>query len=150
SRFDDATKVAHFLDRLAFCMFAEDVELLPNKVFSQVFKNPNRDPRFVNRDIAQLFAPMAKAGDVFGAAIPYFNGNLFDETRPLELLGTEFPLSVEAGAFDWSAMDPSIFGTLFERVMDPAQRSRLGAHYTGYRDIATLVEPVVMAPLRRE
>jgi len=47
-------------------------------------------------------------------------------------------------------MDPSIFGTLFERVMDPAQRSQLGAHYTGYRDISTLVEPVVMVPLRQE
>ena len=75
---------------------------------------------------------------------------MFDETAPLDLIGTEFPILIEASAFDWSEMDPSIFGTLCERVMDPAQRSQLGAHYTGYRDIATLVEPVVMAPLRRE
>ncbi len=68
----------------------------------------------------------------------------------MDLIGTEFPVLIEASAFDWSEMDPSIFGTLFERVMDPAQRSQLGAHYTGYRDIATLVEPVIMAPLRRE
>lgn len=149
-RHEDSTKVAHFLDRLIFCMFAEDARLLPNGVFTQVFKNPNRDPRYINRDLSRLFEAMAAGGDLFGETIPYFNGNLFDETAPLELLATEFPLLIEANTFDWSEMDPSIFGTLFERVMDPAQRSRLGAHYTSYRDIATLVDPIVMAPLRRE
>ncbi len=149
-RLADSTKVAHFLDRLIFCMFAEDVGLLPNHIFSQFLKKPNRDPRFVNRDIALLFEAMAKGGDFYGEAIPHFNGNLFDNTPPLDLTGTEFPVLIEASAFDWSEMAPSIFGTLFERVMDPAQRSQLGAHYTGFRDISTLVEPVVMAPLRRE
>ena len=149
-RFTDSTKVAHFLDRLIFCMFAEDVGLLPNRVFSQFLKKMNRDPRFVNRDVGQLFEAMANGGDFYGESIPHFNGNLFDNTPPLDLIGTEFPILIEASAFDWSEMDPSIFGTLFERVMDPAQRSQLGAHYTGYRDIATLVEPVIMAPLRRE
>ena len=149
-RLTDSTKVAHFLDRLIFCMFAESVGLLPNHVFSQFLNKTNRDPRFVNRDITQLFEAMAKGGDFYGETIPHFNGNLFDNTPPLDLLGTELPILIEASAFDWSEMDPSIFGTLFERVMDPAQRSQLGAHYTGYRDIATLVEPVIMAPLRRE
>ena len=148
--FSDSTKVAHFLDRLIFCMFAEDVGLLPNQVFSQFLKKMNRDPRYVNRDIAQLFEAMANGGDFYGESIPHFNGNLFDNTPPLDLIGTEFPILIEASAFDWSEMDPSIFGTLFERVMDPAQRSQLGAHYTGFRDISTLVEPVIMAPLRRE
>jgi type II restriction/modification system DNA methylase subunit YeeA len=149
-RFTDSTRVAHFLDRLIFCMFAEDVGLLPNRVFSQFLKKTNRDPHYVNRDITQLFEAMANGGDFFGESIPHFNGNLFDNTPPLDLIGTEFPILIEASTFDWSEMDPSIFGTLFERVMDPAQRSQLGAHYTGYRDVATLVEPVVMAPLRRE
>ena len=117
-RFADSTKVAHFLDRLIFCMFAEDVRLLPNQVFSLFLKKPNRDPRFINRDIAQLFDAMAKGGDFYGEAIPHFNGNLFDNTPPLDLTGTEFPVLIEASAFDWSEMDPSIFGTLFEPVMD--------------------------------
>ena len=67
----------------------------------------------------------------------------------LELNGLEIEVIHKAAALDWSEMDPSIFGTLFERVMDPDQR-RNWAHYTGYTDISTLVEPVVMAPLRRE
>ena len=82
ARFSDSTKVAHFLDRLIFCMFAEDVGLLPNQVFSQFLKKMNRDPRYVNRDIAQLFEAMAKGGDFYGETIPHFNGNLFDDTAP--------------------------------------------------------------------
>ncbi len=55
-----------------------------------------------------------------------------------------------APQLDWSAVEPSIFGTLFERGLDPGKRAQLGAHYTSREDIETLVEPVVMAPLRRE
>ena len=51
---------------------------------------------------------------------------------------------------DWSAIDPSIFGTLFERALDPGKRAQLGAHYTSREDIETIVDPVVMAPLRQE
>ncbi|HKZ00547.1 MAG TPA: DNA methyltransferase, partial [Rhabdochlamydiaceae bacterium] len=51
---------------------------------------------------------------------------------------------------DWGAIKPSIFGTLFERGLDPTKRSQLGAHYTGEDDIVLTVEPVLMAPLRRE
>ncbi len=68
-RFADSTRVAHFLDRLIFCMFAEDVRLLPNQVFSQFLKKPNWDPRFINRDITQLFEAMAKGGISTGS--PY-------------------------------------------------------------------------------
>jgi hypothetical protein len=57
---------------------------------------------------------------------------------------------IEVAKTDWSNVEPSIFGTLFERTLDPAKRSQIGAHYTGRADIETLLEPVVMAPLRRE
>ncbi|MDZ4718005.1 MAG: DNA methyltransferase [Roseiflexaceae bacterium] len=52
-------------------------------------------------------------------------------------------------ALDWSAIEPSIFGTLFERSLDPSKRSQLGAHYTSRDDIMLIIEPVLMAPLRR-
>jgi len=50
---------------------------------------------------------------------------------------------------DWSAIEPAIFGTLFERSLDPDKRSQLGAHYTSRDDILLIVDPVLMAPLRR-
>ena len=53
-------------------------------------------------------------------------------------------------AADWGAIEPSITGTLFERGLDPDKRSQLGAHFTAKDDILRVVEPVLMAPLRRE
>ena len=50
---------------------------------------------------------------------------------------------------DWSSIEPAIFGTLFERSLDPDKRSQLGAHYTSRDDILLIVEPVLMAPVRR-
>src|SRR5207244_7702083 len=55
-----------------------------------------------------------------------------------------------AAEADWQFIQPSIMGTLFERALERAQRSQIGAHYTSEEDILTLVEPVLMAPLRRE
>jgi type II restriction/modification system DNA methylase subunit YeeA len=55
----------------------------------------------------------------------------------------------EAGGLDWGSVEPAIFGTLFERSLDPGKRAQLGAHYTGRADIERVVEPVVLAPLRR-
>ena len=151
ARHDDPTRVAHYLNRLIFCLFAEDVGLLPGNLFTRIIeKYQTRDSRKISHDIGDLFKAMARGGDVYGESIPFFNGNLFDDLPTLELNGLEIETVHKAAALDWSEMDPSIFGTLFERVMDPAQRSQLGAHYTSFTDIATLVEPVVMAPLRRE
>ncbi len=56
----------------------------------------------------------------------------------------------EAGEADWQFIQPSILGTLFQRALDESQRAALGAQYTGEPDIRDLVEPVLMAPLRRE
>ncbi len=53
-----------------------------------------------------------------------------------------------ASALDWSNVEPAIFGTLFERSLDPGKRSQLGAHYTSKQDILLIVEPVVIAPLQ--
>jgi hypothetical protein len=50
---------------------------------------------------------------------------------------------------DWTSVEPAIFGTLFERSLDPGKRAQLGAHYTSKEDILLIVEPVLMAPLRR-
>ena len=51
---------------------------------------------------------------------------------------------------DWSAIDPSIFGTLFERFLDPDKRAQIGAHYTDPEKIMMIVEPVIMRPLNAE
>ena len=59
-------------------------------------------------------------------------------------------LLIAAGSLDWSLIDPTIFGTLFERFLDPDKRAQIGAHYTDPDKIMMIVEPVILRPLRAE
>ena len=146
----DPEHVARFLDRIVFCLFAEDIGLLPEDLFTRIVAKAGDDPaRFCNL-IGQLFHAMADGGDFGLDTIRHFNGDLFTDGAILELTREEIQSIREAAVLDWAAVDASIFGTLFERGLDPAKRSQLGAHYTSREDIETLVEPVVMQPLRRE
>ncbi len=146
----DSGKVAHFLDRVVFCQFAEDIGLLPNMIFSRIVEKSGGDPVKFSRFIGQLFEAMTKGGEFGLETIRHFNGSLFDDKAVLELTAAEVKTIADAARLDWSAVDPSIFGTLFERGLDPAKRSQLGAHFTGRADIELKVEAVVMTPLRRE
>lgn len=146
----DSAAVAHFLDRIVFCQFAEDTGLLPDMVFTRIVEKSHGDPARFGKLLTQLFEAMASGGDFGLEAIRRFNGNLFEDQTALEMTADEMTRIAAAADLDWSAVDPSIFGTLFERGLDPAKRSQLGAHYTGMDDIELLVNAVVMTPLRRE
>ena len=146
----DSAEVAHFLDRVVFCLFAEDIGLLPNQIFTRITEKAGGDPAKFARFLAQLFAAMATGGEFGLETILHFNGNLFDGATVPELTADEAARIAASARLDWSAVEPSIFGTLFERGLDPAKRSQLGAHFTGKEDIDVLVEAVVMQPLRRE
>ncbi|NQV26714.1 MAG: class I SAM-dependent DNA methyltransferase [Rhodopirellula sp.] len=148
-------RAAHFLMKLMFCMFAEDIELLRGeqpgeKLFTQVLTRSRNDPARLAKSLTDLFDAMCEGGDFWGIDIPYFNGGLFKDAEVVELTPAEIRILSRVNDFDWSNVEPSIFGTLFERTLDPAKRSQIGAHYTSRDDIETLLEPVMMAPLRRE
>jgi hypothetical protein len=146
----DPAAVAHFLDRIVFCFFAEDTRLLPDMVFNQIVKNSAGDPVRFGKILGQLFDTMATGGDFGTDPIRHFNGNLFEDRSVVDLTADEMRRITAATDLDWSAVDPSIFGTLFERGLDPAKRSQLGAHFTGRDDIELVVDAVMMAVLRRE
>jgi type II restriction/modification system DNA methylase subunit YeeA len=146
----DPHQAAHFLIRLLFCLFAEDVGLLPNKLFTDLISNFQKEPETFQQSLSELFSKMAVGGRFGAIKIKHFNGGLFDDDSTLPLIESELATLAKAADLDWSCIEPSIFGTLFERSLDPAKRSQLGAHYTSREDINLIVEPVVMLPLRRE
>ncbi len=150
SRGEDPQYSARFLNKLLFCMFAEDVGVLPEKVFSKLTERTRKDPDRFMRNATDLFRTMAQGGDFGVEVIPYFDGGLFVGEEAVRLEPREISVLFEAAKLDWGSVEPAIFGTLFERSLDPARRSQLGAHYTSREDIQTIVEPVLMAPLRRE
>ncbi|MBV6451375.1 MAG: hypothetical protein MHPDNHAH_02108 [Anaerolineales bacterium] len=144
-------RLAHFVVRILFCLFAEDIGLLPDKVFTELIRVRYKDQtteQFV-KSLRMLFAAMKDGNSTFGAhTIPWFNGGLFEDDFVPEMLTAHVRELLSACDKDWASIDPSIFGTLFERVIDESKRAQLGAHYTSKDDIMLVIEPVLMAPLR--
>ncbi|MFZ3341686.1 MAG: DNA methyltransferase [Terriglobales bacterium] len=141
---------AHFLMRLLFCLFSEDIGLLPGKLFSRLVESNLPRPAEFTKKLRQLFAAMSGEHGSFGEHdIAYFDGGLFSDDEAYDLTRDDLAVLALAAQLDWSSVEPAIFGTLFERSLDPDKRSQLGAHYTSESDIRLIVEPVLMDPLRR-
>ena len=146
ARGHEAQAVAHFVNRLVFCMFAEDVGLLPNNMFTRMLEHARQQPADFAVLARDLFSAMATGGRVGFETVAWFNGGLFDDDTALPLNKTEIETTLKASALDWSEIDPSVLGTLFERGLNPSKRSQLGAHYTDRDKIMRIIEPVVIRP----
>ena len=151
-------------------VFTDPEKLRPAGIFTDLLKNAGNDTEKAGRRIEKLFTAMQKKGGDYGDHdIAWFNGGLFSAresapgapgtARPKSLKNIEIPpltaadlqaLHRAAADMDWRAIDPTIFGTLFERGLDPAARAPLGAHYTDTGTIAKLIEPLVSEPLAAE
>jgi len=157
----DPNAVARFLNRLVFCFFAESMGLFRND------DNLTHRPVTITLDFLRGRVERSKAqlSAIFDAMsrqeitdfgpypTPWFNGGLFDSSAAEEtfsLTGDLVDILLETAELDWSRIEPAIFGTLFERGLDPSRRSQLGAHYTDPDNIMRVIEPVVLRPLRRE
>lgn len=153
-RNEEPRAVAHFLNRLVFCMFAEDAGLLPKELFTRTVRAAQGRPAAAQAQLADLFGKMAQPGDTFFGAvlIRWFNGGLFDDASTLWLDTADLKLIADtADEHDWSQIDPSIFGTMFEQALKATrERPALGAHYTDREKILKIVEPVIVRPLTAE
>lgn len=150
ARGHEPQKIAHFLIQCLFCMFAEDIGLLPRKMFERVIDKRQGDAGKLAVSVAELFTAMRSGGDFLLEDIAYFNGELFERIDVVEMIPDEIEALLKASKMDWSSIEPSILGTLFERGLDPKIRAPLGANYTDPGTIMKLVGPVVVEPLERE
>ncbi len=146
----DPFESAHFLNRLVFCLFAEDIGLLPEMIFSKIIEKSEGEGIRFSKMLSHLFETMAKGGEFGLETIRHFNGNLFDNARVIDLNDDELKTVMIVSKLDWSFVEPSIIGTLFERGLDPAKRSQLGAQYTSREDIEVVVENLMMMHLRKD
>ena len=149
----DPEAVAHHLNRVVFCLFAEDSMLLPERVLTEMIESRRGDPAAFDTGLRELFLRMSDRGaDRFygNVRVEWFNGGLFDDAEVIPGTREELDAMHEAALLDWSRVEPAILGTLFERGLDPDKRGQLGAHYTDHAKIMMVVEPVVLDPLRSE
>ena len=142
-------QIARFLTKLIFCLFASDVGLLPKGLITEILRGSRTDSQRTEQ-FSALFRVMNTGGPYGPHFIAHFNGGLFSDHEALTVWSDEVADLLDADKLDWSSVEPSIFGTLFERVLDRSRRQQIGAHYTSRQDIETLVQPVLMQPLERE
>lgn len=142
--------IAHFVNQLVFCFFASSVKLLPDGFFYKMLTRTGQRPERAQDYFNSLFEAMEQGGEFDLTDIAHFNGGLFDGRRALPLDHGDIELLIDAGGLDWSLIDPTIFGTLFERFLDPDKRAQIGAHYTDPDKISMIIEPVILRPLRTE
>ena len=111
--------VARFLNRIIFCLFAEDIGLLPKEIFSDLAKKNIDEPHFFAESFEELFRKMVKGGTFGPHKIRRFDGHLFEDFTVFELTPDEIRAFAEASESRWEFIEPKIMGTLFERALDP-------------------------------
>lgn len=149
----DPEVVAHFLMQMVFCFFAEDAGFLPKDLMTGLIESSIERPASFTPRVRELYKTMATGGYFGEHPIKHFNGGLFvdgDTVPDLEINSGWLGHLLMVARSDWSNVEPSIFGTLFERSLDPDKRSQIGAHYTSREDIMLVIEPVILRPLRVE
>src|SRR3546814_2573232 len=135
SDLQDPDRVAAFLMRLLFTMFAEDTVLIPKASFSALLKKVRDRPELLAPQLSQLWEAMDTGGLAFGLGeagevVRQFNGYLFKDASALALDQREINVLIDAAASDWRQVEPAIFGTLLERALNAKERATLGAHFT--------------------
>ena len=160
SKAEDIHVLNVFLTRLLFCFFAEDTGIFEKGQFTSAVKSYTaEDGSDLDQFLTDLFAVMnSKSNSEFRqslpvhlTAFPYVNGGLFASDEPVPDLGLKGRrILLECSAMDWSAINPDIFGSMFQAVIDVEQRSRLGQHYTSYSNIMKVIQPLFLDPLRTE
>lgn len=146
----DRAAVSHFMLRVVFGLFSEDIGLLDDRLLTAVLERSVNKPEHSEGYLTDLFAAMATGGEFWGCDIKHFNGGLFDARGGLPLTADDAAALLQAATLDWSQVEPAIFGNLFESSLEAEVRGKRGAHFTGVQDIERVVEPVVMADLLRQ
>ena len=151
----DPEVVAQFLTRCLFCMFAEDVGLIPDHAFTELLNSVPKDGTGFPELLSTLFCEMntgtgKSISVVLRKKLLKFNGGLFADDTVLPVNGLQLGLLKQAASKQWKNVEPAIFGTLLERALVPEERHALGAHFTPRAYVERLVLPTVIDPLREE
>ncbi len=152
-----------FLTRLLFCYFAEDTGIFPDKAFTSALEGYTQaDGSDVTEFLRGLFRHLnadharekTKPKEHF-KAFPYVNGGLFNDTDERHSAIPEFSIKsrlklIELGKKQWKDINPDIFGSMFQSVVDDEKRAELGMHYTSVPNIMKVIKPLLLDDLYEE
>ena len=140
--------VIRFTLQCITAMFAEDIGMLPKNYFTSLLYNGAKAGD-VERRLHELFTQMNARDLPSPRVVPYFNGGLFTEANTLPLGDAQVNALTKAAEANWTYVDPHIFGSVFQGIMDDAERHASGAHYTAHDDIMRVVGPTIVEPWRK-
>lgn len=145
-----------FLIRILFCLFADDTGIFPKSHFRSYLENRvNKDGSDLGMHLLQIFhvlnTPKEKRQSNLDEQLmtfDYINGGIFaEQISPVSLDATAYLKLMKCCGFDWSNISASIFGSLFQGVMDESSRRQLGAHYTSEINILKVIQPLFLDEL---
>lgn len=149
-----------FLTRLLFCFFAEDTSIFAKNQFTDAIKSTTREDgedlaEFLGKLFSVLNEPdnssLRKSLPAHLTAFPYVNGGLFEKETSIPVFGAKSRrLLLECSTLDWSQINPDIFGSMFQAVIDEDQRGTLGQHYTSVSNIMKVIKPLFLDKLYAE
>jgi len=153
ARGEDRARAQRFILQLLVTLVSEDMNLLPRQLLTRLIAEC-RDKGENSYDlIGGLFRQMNTKEPARGGRfteVPYFNGGLFADIDPIDLLPAELDLLATAADRKWDMVKPEIFGTLFQSSMDSDERHAFGAHFTSEFDIRKVVGPTIVRPWREK
>jgi hypothetical protein len=166
----DAHAMNVFLARLLFCLFAEDTGIFPENAVSNAIKSytaedgsdldaffrqlfdwldtPDRERELATKNTKghekpNLSEPLC--------GLPYVNGGLFRDHYDIPVFSAKSRrMLIEAGTLTWAEINPDIFGSMFQAVIDPEERHNLGQHYTSVTNIMKVIEPLFLNDFKEE
>jgi N-6 DNA Methylase len=145
--------------RLLFCFFAEDTGIFNKDDFLFYIENNSQaNGKNLEGALASLFNTLdtteEKRHNTLAEELqlfPYVNGSLFSETLRLPPFDTAMRNALlYCCALDWSKVSPAIFGSLFQAVMNKADRRQLGAHYTSEKNVLKLIDDLFLDALKAD
>lgn len=156
---DDLHDLNIFITRLLFCFFAEDTGIFEENLFANFIR------RFTKNDGSDLSEMLAQAFRVMNIKVkdrseeitkeindfPYVNGGLFASDIPIPMMGYKArKIIIECGELDWKDINPDIFGSMIQAVVNPDVRAKEGMHYTSVPNIMKVINPLFLDDLRGE
>ncbi|MDO9484748.1 MAG: class I SAM-dependent DNA methyltransferase, partial [Actinomycetota bacterium] len=155
SGYDDHS-ASVFLVRTLFALFADDAGMFPKDLFAEFIRTRTApDGTDLGAQLTMLYQVLSQAHekrqknlDDLLARFPYVNGSIFDEPLPLPAFTPAMRAKLlDACDFNWSAISPAVFGSLFQSVKSKEARRELGEHYTTETNILKLIAPMFLDEL---
>lgn len=149
-----------FLTRLLFCFYAEDTGIFDENQMIKAIQNTTEKSGKALKTFFETFFKVlnlpkesterTKLPNHF-TDFPYVNGGLFSKEEWIpEFTDKARRMIIEIGALNWDEINPDIFGSMFQAVIDPEQRGSLGQHYTSVPNIMKVIRPLFIDELEDE